>query len=95
MCGKEYDILHRLISEGDPKKAAGVEMGSSPTRKGKGKCKGPEAGECPVGLESSEVGGEEVRRVRLGLPVGVRLVGSVEKFGLRFGGRWKAWDSSE
>lgn len=47
MCGKEYDILYRLISEGDPEKAAGVEMGSSPTQKGKGKCKGPEAGECP------------------------------------------------
>ena len=30
-----------------------------------------------------------------GVPVGVRLVGCDEKFGLGFGGNWKAWEGSE
>lgn len=86
MCGKEYDISYRLISEGDPEKAAGVEMGSSPPRKGKGKCKGPEAGECPWWGWKAEAWVEQGEGASLGLSAGVRLRGSVEKLGLRFGG---------
>lgn len=96
--GREYDISYRLISEGDPEKAAGVEMlGSSPPGKGKQKCKGPEAGECPWWGWKAEAWVEQGEGASLGLSAGVRLRGSVEKLGLRaLGGEgWRAWDSSE
>lgn len=51
MCGKEYDILYRLISENPEKKYGGWRWGAVPLGKGKARVKAQKQ-ECPQGWKA-------------------------------------------
>lgn len=73
----------------------GWRWGAVPLGKGKASAKAQKQGSVPGGAGKQRSGWSRVESASLGLPVGARLMGGVEKLGLHFGGRWRAWDSSE
>ena len=78
-----------------PRRRRGWRWGAVPLRKGKASAKAQKQGSAPGGAGKQRRGWSRGEGASLGLSAGVRLRGSVEKLGLRFGGRWRAWDSSE
>lgn len=86
MCGKEYDISCRLISERPERGGRGGDGEQSPSERERASAKAQKQGSVPGGAWKAGVGGAG-EGASLGLSAGVRLRGSVEKLGLRFGGR--------